>query len=104
MVIADTAWRPLATLVRAARHAGMEEAVRRLRAVLIFTLEGSDNRRVVNHPFASRLTLVGAHFPALGAPVPPMLSCKAGPANMDSTCPQHGTSLSACPNRIRSER
>ncbi len=60
VVIADTAWRPLAALVRAARHAGMEEAVRRLRAVLVFTLEGSDNPRIIHHVFANRLTLVAA--------------------------------------------
>ncbi len=60
VVIADTPWRPLAALVRAARHAGMEEAVRRLRAILVFTLEGSDNARLTRVPFANRLTLTAA--------------------------------------------
>jgi len=58
VVVADTPWRPLATLVQSARHAGMEEAVRRLRAVLVFALEGSLNPRIVQQPFPIRLTLV----------------------------------------------
>ncbi|MGH2345238.1 MAG: hypothetical protein ACRDG4_08430 [Chloroflexota bacterium] len=60
VVIADTPWRPLAALVRAARHAGMEEAVRRLRAILVFTLEGSDNARIARVSFPHRLTLTAA--------------------------------------------
>ncbi|HVA90489.1 MAG TPA: hypothetical protein VNL71_11695 [Chloroflexota bacterium] len=58
VVVADTPWRPLATLVQTARHAGMEEAVRRLRAVLVFSLEGSLNPRIALHRDPLRLTLV----------------------------------------------
>jgi len=58
VVVADTPWRPLATLVQSARHAGMEEAVRRLRAVLVFALEGSLNPRIAQQPVPIRLTLV----------------------------------------------
>jgi hypothetical protein len=85
VVIADTAWRPLATLVRAARHAGMEEAVRRLRAVLLFVLEGSENRRVVDHSFANRLTLVGA-LPGTGR-------VRAPYAQLQSWADQYGLDL-----------
>ena len=65
VVVADTPWRSLATLVQSARHAGMEEAVRRLRAVLVFALEGSLNPRIVQQPFPIRLTLV-AGLPGSG--------------------------------------
>jgi hypothetical protein len=65
VVVADTPWRPLATLVQSVRHAGMEEAVRRLRAVLVFALEGSLNPRIIQQPFPIRLTLV-AGLPGSG--------------------------------------
>lgn len=65
VVVGDTPWRPLAALVQAARHAGMEEAVRRLRAVLVFALEGAENPRLLRHPFPRRLTLV-AGLPGTG--------------------------------------
>ena len=58
-VVVDTPWRPLAALVRAARHAGIEEAVRRQRAVFLFSLEGAENARIVRHDFPLRLTLTG---------------------------------------------
>ena len=57
VVALDTPWRPLGTLVRQARHAGIEEAVRRQRAVFVFSLIGSANRRLVEYPFELRLFL-----------------------------------------------
>jgi len=57
VVVADTAWRPLATLVGQARHAGIEEAVRRQRGVFIFQLVGSANPRLISYPFRLRLVL-----------------------------------------------
>lgn len=57
VVVADTAWRPLAMLVGQARHAGIEEAVRRQRGVFVFQLVGSANPRLVNYPFRLRLVL-----------------------------------------------
>jgi hypothetical protein len=56
-VAVNTSWRPLSALIRAARHAGIEEAVRRQRAVFVFSLAGYDNARVVAYPFAIRLVV-----------------------------------------------
>jgi hypothetical protein len=47
-------------MVSAARHAGIEEAVRRQRAVLVFTLAGDENARIVRHAFQKRLFLHSA--------------------------------------------
>jgi hypothetical protein len=57
VVVADTAWKPLATLVRQAMHAGIEEAVRRQRGVFVFTLAGAANRRLISYPYRLRLVL-----------------------------------------------
>jgi hypothetical protein len=57
VVVADTPWRPLATLVGQARHAGIEEAVRRQRGVFVFHLVGTANARLVTYPFRIRLVL-----------------------------------------------
>ncbi|HWE64857.1 MAG TPA: hypothetical protein VHB98_24350 [Chloroflexota bacterium] len=57
VVAADTPWRPLATLVGQARHAGIEEAVRRQRGVFVFQLVGTANARLVSYPFRLRLVL-----------------------------------------------
>lgn len=57
VVVADTPWRPLATLVGQSRHAGIEEAVRRQRGVFVFHLVGTANARLVSYPFRLRLVL-----------------------------------------------
>lgn len=57
VVVADTPWRALATLVGQARHAGIEEAVRRQRGVFVFHLVGAANARLVAYPFRIRLVL-----------------------------------------------
>jgi hypothetical protein len=57
VVASDMPWRPLATLVGQARHAGIEEAVRRQRGVFVFQLVGAANVRLVAYPFRIRLVL-----------------------------------------------
>ena len=57
VVVTETPWRPLATLVAQARHAGIEEAVRRQRGVFVFQLVGSANARLVGYPFRLRFVL-----------------------------------------------
>jgi len=57
VVVTETPWRPLATLVAQARHAGIEEAVRRQRGVFVFQLVGAANARLVGYPFRLRFVL-----------------------------------------------
>lgn len=56
-VVVDAPWRPLAMLVGQARHAGIEEAVRRQRGVFVFSLVGTANPRIVHYPYRLRLVL-----------------------------------------------
>ena len=57
VIVQDTPWRPLAALTARARHAGIEEAVRRQRGIFVFQLVGLANPRLVRYPFELKFVL-----------------------------------------------